>query len=179
MFSVGGPSFLRIACGTVFWLLFLIAPASSESCGWCGCKGPGYRGPDGHCIGWKQFARICGNPPSAHCKYEGNKNGPASKDSTSQSAPNSPSDAEKRTTAKPEPASDSDAPAAEPPKPNEQRQNSEPPKQPEPPKDDGKQHLGAALPPLNVAVTEETLQSTTCVRGWTTTVSCRDGGLFP
>ena len=68
-----------------------------------------------------------------------------------------------------EPANDT-APAAEPPKPNEPPQNTEPPKQPDAPKDEGKQHLGAALPPLNVAVTEETLQTTACVSGWTTTV---------
>jgi hypothetical protein len=122
------------------------------------------------------LAHICGTPPTKNCKYEGDVNGPVLKTAPvllpKPSNPKSPKDIEPADdTEAPttEPASDT-APAAEPPKPNEPPKNAEPPKQPEPPNEEGKQHLGAALPPLNPAVTEDTLQSTTCVHGWTTTV---------
>ena len=32
--------------------------------------GPGYRGPDGECVGWKALDRICGKPPTTRCKAE-------------------------------------------------------------------------------------------------------------
>jgi hypothetical protein len=31
------------------------------------CPGPGYRGPDGRCVGRAELARVCGNPPSQKC----------------------------------------------------------------------------------------------------------------
>ena len=34
------------------------------------CGGPGYRGPDGRCVGWAALARVCGNPPSQKCTAE-------------------------------------------------------------------------------------------------------------
>jgi hypothetical protein len=39
-------------------------------CQGCGCKGgPGYRAPDGHCVGFRELDKVCGNPPS-HCVFE-------------------------------------------------------------------------------------------------------------
>jgi hypothetical protein len=46
---------------------------NAAACEGCGCRGgPGYRGPDGHCVGWAKLNKICGNPPSPiRCMYEG------------------------------------------------------------------------------------------------------------
>lgn len=42
------------------------------ACTGCGCKGgPGYRGPDGRCVGWSQLNAKCGNPPTSRCTFEG------------------------------------------------------------------------------------------------------------
>ncbi|MFD1254334.1 hypothetical protein DEVEQU_00757 [Devosia equisanguinis] len=41
------------------------------ACTGCGCKGgPGYRGPDGTCVGFKQLERVCGDPPTTSCTFE-------------------------------------------------------------------------------------------------------------
>jgi hypothetical protein len=41
------------------------------SCRGCGCKGgPGYRGPDGHCVGFRALDRVCGIPPTERCTFE-------------------------------------------------------------------------------------------------------------
>jgi hypothetical protein len=60
--------------------LVLILPAAESllaacperpRCSGCGCKGgPGYRGPDGRCVGFKQLNKICGNPPESRCTFE-------------------------------------------------------------------------------------------------------------
>ena len=40
-------------------------------CKGCGCKGgPGYRGPDGRCVGFKALDRVCGIPPETRCRFE-------------------------------------------------------------------------------------------------------------
>jgi hypothetical protein len=40
------------------------------ACHGCGCKGgPGYRAPDGHCVGFKELDKVCGNPPT-RCVFE-------------------------------------------------------------------------------------------------------------
>src|SRR5207245_752438 len=37
----------------------------------CGTKGgPGYRGPDGRCVGWASLSRTCGSPPTLRCTPE-------------------------------------------------------------------------------------------------------------
>ena len=37
----------------------------------CGEKGgPGYRGPDGKCVGWANIGKVCGNPPTLRCTEE-------------------------------------------------------------------------------------------------------------
>jgi hypothetical protein len=37
----------------------------------CGTQGgPGYRGPDGQCVSWKDLGAKCGSPPSTRCTPE-------------------------------------------------------------------------------------------------------------
>ena len=44
---------------------------SEGAFGACGEKGgPGYRGPNGKCVGWSALARTCGNPPTLRCTPE-------------------------------------------------------------------------------------------------------------
>jgi hypothetical protein len=41
------------------------------TCHGCGCKGgPGYRGPDGKCVGFKNLTKVCGDPPESRCTFE-------------------------------------------------------------------------------------------------------------
>ena len=45
-------------------------------CNYCGCKGgPGYRAPDGKCVGKRNITKVCGSPPSTRCKFEGKSGG--------------------------------------------------------------------------------------------------------
>jgi hypothetical protein len=38
----------------------------------CGSRiGPGWRGPDGRCVGRKNLNRVCGVPPETRCTAEG------------------------------------------------------------------------------------------------------------
>jgi len=61
-----GALFLRIAT-TVALLCFFVATAEAA----CGTRGgPGYRGPNGKCVGWAEIGRVCGNPPSSRCTAE-------------------------------------------------------------------------------------------------------------
>lgn len=40
-------------------------------CEGCGCKGgPGFRGPNGKCVGWKDLVSVCGAPPYSKCARE-------------------------------------------------------------------------------------------------------------
>jgi hypothetical protein len=40
-------------------------------CKGCGCKGgPGYRGPNGQCVGFRQLDKVCGVPPTINCTFE-------------------------------------------------------------------------------------------------------------
>src|SRR5262245_4338920 len=40
-------------------------------CSGCGCRGgPGYRGPDGQCVGFRQLDKVCGVPPTENCVFE-------------------------------------------------------------------------------------------------------------
>jgi|ERR1700744_3769042 hypothetical protein len=52
----------------VFLLLFVAVPVVHATCGTQG--GPGYRGPNGKCIGWAEMGRVCGCPPSTGCTAE-------------------------------------------------------------------------------------------------------------
>jgi hypothetical protein len=62
-------------CAMRLLLVFAFLVGWSEAllaCTGCGCRGgPGYRGPDGHCVGWAQLNSRCGNPPTTRCTYEG------------------------------------------------------------------------------------------------------------
>jgi hypothetical protein len=51
-------------------LLALVAATSfaEATCGDSG--GPGYRGPNGKCVGWEVLGRVCGCPPSTRCAPE-------------------------------------------------------------------------------------------------------------
>jgi hypothetical protein len=41
------------------------------ACRGCGCKGGhGYRAPDGHCVGFRELDKVCGNPPTGGCVFE-------------------------------------------------------------------------------------------------------------
>jgi hypothetical protein len=57
----------------LFGVAFLIACSEAVlACSGCGCRGgPGYRSPDGRCVGWAQLNAKCGNPPTSRCTYEG------------------------------------------------------------------------------------------------------------
>lgn len=47
------------------------ACAERPACKGCGCKrGPGYRGPDGRCVGFKALHKVCGDPPEMRCTFE-------------------------------------------------------------------------------------------------------------
>lgn len=46
-----------------------LAAGARQGCGSRG--GPGYRAPNGKCIGWAQLNKVCGNPPTTRCSYEG------------------------------------------------------------------------------------------------------------
>jgi hypothetical protein len=52
--------------GTVF-----AACPERPACRGCGCKGgPGYRGPDGRCVGFQALDKVCGRPPETRCSFE-------------------------------------------------------------------------------------------------------------
>lgn len=51
----------------------LIPSAAFATCGERG--GPGYRGPDGKCVGWANLRKVCGSPPSTSCTPEMVANG--------------------------------------------------------------------------------------------------------
>jgi hypothetical protein len=62
---------IRVA---IFLLAFmgLTSPIGAQFCSGCGCKGgPGYRGPDGKCVGWANIGNVCGSPPTTRCRAEG------------------------------------------------------------------------------------------------------------
>jgi hypothetical protein len=41
------------------------------ACHGCGCKGgPGYRGPDGRCVGFRELDNVCGSPATVRCTFE-------------------------------------------------------------------------------------------------------------
>lgn len=52
-------------------VLAIAGPAEARRCSGCGCNGgPGYRAPNGKCVGWADLNRICGTPPTKRCKAE-------------------------------------------------------------------------------------------------------------
>lgn len=53
----------------VILCMFAVTHTAAADCGSRG--GPGFRGPNGKCVGWKQLGKVCGNPPTSRCSYEG------------------------------------------------------------------------------------------------------------
>jgi hypothetical protein len=52
-----------LICGTT--------AAGACQCTGCGCKGgPGFRGPTGRCVSYKQLDTVCGSPPTTRCTFE-------------------------------------------------------------------------------------------------------------
>jgi hypothetical protein len=60
-------------------ILLAVAPAAPAlargggggACNVCGCRGgPGYRAPDGRCVGHRNISKVCGVPPTTRCKKE-------------------------------------------------------------------------------------------------------------
>ena len=55
--------------GTLIAVVVWLSSASAHA--GCGDRGgPGYRGPDGKCVGWSALAKICGNPATSRCTAE-------------------------------------------------------------------------------------------------------------
>jgi hypothetical protein len=53
-----------------------LVPASQSAlacvCQGCGCKGgPGWRDRDNHCVSHGQLKKVCGEPLTTNCTYEG------------------------------------------------------------------------------------------------------------
>lgn len=59
----------RVPAFVLAVLLAIPALAFERGCGARG--GPGFRSPEGKCVGWKNLKSICGDPPSTRCTYEG------------------------------------------------------------------------------------------------------------
>ena len=63
----GQSIFFAVLVATILCLI-----ADAQACSGCGCRGgPGYRGPNGRCVGWSDIGRTCGDPPITHCSAEG------------------------------------------------------------------------------------------------------------
>jgi hypothetical protein len=56
-----------LGCALVTYLVMISSPAPA-ACGERG--GPGYRGPNGRCVGWMDIGRTCGHPPTLRCTPE-------------------------------------------------------------------------------------------------------------
>ena len=55
-------------------------------CVGCGCRGgPGYRAPDGHCVGYLELAKVCGPDPEKVCSFENRRNTGLNRDCILQS----------------------------------------------------------------------------------------------
>jgi hypothetical protein len=64
---------MQRAIGKLLGTLGLIAIMAlpDEAAATCGERGgPGYRGPNGQCVGWANIGKVCGNPPTTHCTAE-------------------------------------------------------------------------------------------------------------
>jgi len=57
-------------------------------CEGCGCKGgPGYRGPDNKCVGFKNLEKVCGPFPHEKCTFENAPGTGANKECALRDAP--------------------------------------------------------------------------------------------
>jgi len=49
-------------------------PVYACVCQGCGCKGgPGWRDRDNHCVSYGQLKKVCGEPLTTNCTYEGTR----------------------------------------------------------------------------------------------------------
>ena len=64
----------------------------SAASGYGSRGGPGYRGPNGQCVGWANLNRVCGVPPTKNCTNEGEKDesAAATKGDSGKEAPRKP-----------------------------------------------------------------------------------------
>lgn len=62
----------RFRLGLLTLVVVAIAVSTAlEAASGCGSRGgPGYRGPNGRCVGWDELGRICGTPPTTRCSSE-------------------------------------------------------------------------------------------------------------
>ena len=85
--SMSAPASVRVRAFrwvAITALLLAQLGVASAACSGCGCRGgPGYRGPDGKCVGWAELARKCGSPPTKRCTPE-QVNSPPSGDATKE-----------------------------------------------------------------------------------------------
>jgi hypothetical protein len=66
--EMGSPMRFAVILALACW----VGAAAAQVCSGCGCKGgPGYRGPNGRCVGWAGIGRTCGSPPTLRCAAEG------------------------------------------------------------------------------------------------------------
>lgn len=57
----------------------MLSGASASAYATCGDRGgPGYRGPDGKCVGWARLGSTCGSPPTTGCTPEHVRTGASS-----------------------------------------------------------------------------------------------------
>jgi hypothetical protein len=57
----------------VIGLLLFSVEFADATCGTRG--GPGYRAPNGRCVGWADISRTCGSPPTLRCTAEATSEG--------------------------------------------------------------------------------------------------------
>jgi hypothetical protein len=64
---------------TLLLLCVLFVPQTANAA--CGERGgPAFRGPNKKCVGWADLDRVCGNPPTTRCTYEGGGAGDTGKE---------------------------------------------------------------------------------------------------
>ncbi len=78
MMKVWQERIAKIACALILASLSVAVAPDAEAacpeppaCRGCGCKGgPGYRGPDGRCVGYKDLDKVFGTAPHGLCRFE-------------------------------------------------------------------------------------------------------------
>jgi hypothetical protein len=56
---------------TAFNILAIILSTQVSANAECGDRGgPGYRAPNGRCVGWLDIGKTCGSPPTTRCTAE-------------------------------------------------------------------------------------------------------------
>jgi hypothetical protein len=68
---IAGRAAAPVAPASVPHIVLPKGAPSLPPCHGCGCKGgPGYRGPNGRCVAWRELARICGPSLPGRCAAE-------------------------------------------------------------------------------------------------------------